>query len=99
MTSLLAEFAIDFGGISHDAESIHENIIPGRLSGGCSYRGRGGGESGKELQGHPQENQEEERSATGKDLRHGGISAGALFLRLAFFPYVELSWWGRGHCF
>ena len=68
------------------------------MSGGRSHRGGGGGESGKERQGHPQEIQEEERSATGKDIRPGDLSSGALFLRLAIFPDTELRWWGRGHC-
>ena len=98
MASLLAEFAIDFGGISYDADYRNDDIDPDSLSGGRSYRGGGGGESGKELQGHPQEKQEEERSATGKDLRHGDASAGALVLRLAIFSNIELSWWGTGHC-
>ena len=100
MASLLADSAIDFEGISYeDADFRNENTDPDSLSGGRSHRGGGSGKSGKELQGHPQEKQEEERSATGKkDLRPGGLSSGALFLRLAMFPDIELGWWGRGHC-
>ena len=87
MASLLAEFAIDLGEISHDADFRNENINRGSFLGGRSDRGGGGGESGKELQGHPQE-VEEERSATGKDLRPGDKSPWALFLRLAIFLNV-----------
>ena len=96
MASLLTEFAIDFGGISVDVDLRNANINPGSLSGGRSYRGGGGGESGKELQGQPQEKQEKERSATSEDLRPGGISFEALFLTLAFFSKIDMSWWGRG---
>ena len=88
MASLLAELATDFGGSSYDADFRNEKINHGSFSGGRSHRGGGGGESGKELQGHPQEIQEEERSATGKDLRPGDKGPWAIFLRMAFFLNV-----------
>ena len=96
MASLLAEFIVDPGGTSYDADFRNAKINPSSLSGGRSYRRGGGGESGKELQGRPQEKQEEERSAAGKDLRPGDISSVPLFLRLAFYPDIELNLCGKG---
>ena len=97
--SVTSKFAVDFAGIFDDPGVRNEYINRSSLSGGRFHRGVGGGESVRDLQGQPQEEQAEEerhaRSATGEDPGPWDLNVGAVSGPVNFTS-VELTKAGQG---